>query len=628
MSSSEEESDTNSREIIDPGPHCICRGPDIGTFMICCDNCEVWYHGKCIGLKNNSRAELIDKFICHVCLGTSTEESIERAIKESKRQKLPPKPTQPPPVAYVKKSLIDTPKPTKRKSPNGDSTKVKSNEIKKKKFEENHDEEKIEKKRKAVTVQIFTSLNKGYLADKEKLDDPYVYSIESEETLKALASEIENAMFDEYEGIGKQYMEQFKILRYNLSVASNIKLRNQVITKKIKVGELVKMSNEDMAPENVISFRREKEELSLEARLKESEDEKPLITTVNPELVQEEVPPQTSRPVNIVEEEEENNELKSSSSSITKILESPRKSIDLTANHTKIIKPEVTLNNKLDIKVEDHHIEEEDEDNMLIGWRGNITYKGVCEEFRTIGYHVNGGRYDAFLKNVEEFAQKERVDKTKILKYLSELESSTTRTRSIMRLEPESILDKELYTSLFNHLNNLNRAGVVVLDGPLKDNIFKEIYIFPIKGDPDILSELPSFIPRHLVKEGKDRLFVAFVVDKRKAASLNEEKASTTNPDISFGNQYNNYNFNENKSNNIPTSSTKVGHDPTYGHPYQPVFPHIPMSVPSGNYGSNYIPPVYTPTTNQNHIGNFNLNPQQLENLKKMLNLNKPHSNE
>lgn len=30
--------------------YCTCRKPDDGSFMICCDQCQEWYHGHCIGI--------------------------------------------------------------------------------------------------------------------------------------------------------------------------------------------------------------------------------------------------------------------------------------------------------------------------------------------------------------------------------------------------------------------------------------------------------------------------------------------------------------------------------------------------------------------------------------------------
>ena len=29
---------------------CICKKPHNNRFMICCDSCEDWFHGKCVGI--------------------------------------------------------------------------------------------------------------------------------------------------------------------------------------------------------------------------------------------------------------------------------------------------------------------------------------------------------------------------------------------------------------------------------------------------------------------------------------------------------------------------------------------------------------------------------------------------
>jgi len=29
---------------------CICRQPHNNRFMICCDGCEEWFHGQCVGI--------------------------------------------------------------------------------------------------------------------------------------------------------------------------------------------------------------------------------------------------------------------------------------------------------------------------------------------------------------------------------------------------------------------------------------------------------------------------------------------------------------------------------------------------------------------------------------------------
>ncbi|KAL1916942.1 uncharacterized protein VTP21DRAFT_5139 [Calcarisporiella thermophila] len=45
--------------------NCVCENPhmDDGTFMIACDRCQVWYHGRCVGVLSN----LVDTWYCSRC---------------------------------------------------------------------------------------------------------------------------------------------------------------------------------------------------------------------------------------------------------------------------------------------------------------------------------------------------------------------------------------------------------------------------------------------------------------------------------------------------------------------------------------------------------------------------------
>ena len=51
----------------DESTYCICRGPDDGRFMICCDVCNEWYHGQCVGMENNACKEYVDNDIPYIC---------------------------------------------------------------------------------------------------------------------------------------------------------------------------------------------------------------------------------------------------------------------------------------------------------------------------------------------------------------------------------------------------------------------------------------------------------------------------------------------------------------------------------------------------------------------------------
>lgn len=53
---------------------CICNQPHNNRFMICCDSCEEWYHGKCVNV-TKSMGQLMESegkewicLYCKVCL--------------------------------------------------------------------------------------------------------------------------------------------------------------------------------------------------------------------------------------------------------------------------------------------------------------------------------------------------------------------------------------------------------------------------------------------------------------------------------------------------------------------------------------------------------------------------------
>lgn len=46
---------------------CICRRPHNNRFMICCDKCEDWFHGKCVGVTKQMGTEMEQRGVEWVC---------------------------------------------------------------------------------------------------------------------------------------------------------------------------------------------------------------------------------------------------------------------------------------------------------------------------------------------------------------------------------------------------------------------------------------------------------------------------------------------------------------------------------------------------------------------------------
>ncbi|XP_076083410.1 uncharacterized protein LOC143054323 isoform X4 [Mytilus galloprovincialis] len=76
----DDDEDMDSEEEYEPPDrkYCICNKPYGNKFMICCDRCENWYHGKCIGITRERGKEMADKEEEYICDGCKEKEKIEK----------------------------------------------------------------------------------------------------------------------------------------------------------------------------------------------------------------------------------------------------------------------------------------------------------------------------------------------------------------------------------------------------------------------------------------------------------------------------------------------------------------------------------------------------------------------
>ncbi|CAL1675960.1 unnamed protein product [Lasius platythorax] len=84
----EEDEEDNSDSEDDPDRlWCICKRPHNNRFMICCDVCEDWFHGKCVHVSKAMGQQMEEKgieWVCPNCLKKKAEE--ERAKSNSQSQ--------------------------------------------------------------------------------------------------------------------------------------------------------------------------------------------------------------------------------------------------------------------------------------------------------------------------------------------------------------------------------------------------------------------------------------------------------------------------------------------------------------------------------------------------------------
>ncbi|XP_020293828.1 death-inducer obliterator 1 [Pseudomyrmex gracilis] len=83
----EEDDDENSDSEDDPDRlWCICKRPHNNRFMICCDVCEDWFHGKCVHVSKAMGQQMEEKgieWVCPNCLKKKAEEEKTKSSLQS-----------------------------------------------------------------------------------------------------------------------------------------------------------------------------------------------------------------------------------------------------------------------------------------------------------------------------------------------------------------------------------------------------------------------------------------------------------------------------------------------------------------------------------------------------------------
>ncbi|XP_044926481.1 death-inducer obliterator 1 isoform X3 [Mustela putorius furo] len=73
--------------------YCICRQPHNNRFMICCDRCEEWFHGDCVGI-SEARGRLLERngedYICPNCTILQVQDETNSESAEQQEAKCTP----------------------------------------------------------------------------------------------------------------------------------------------------------------------------------------------------------------------------------------------------------------------------------------------------------------------------------------------------------------------------------------------------------------------------------------------------------------------------------------------------------------------------------------------------------
>lgn len=225
----------------DDGEYCVCRTGNDGTPMICCSQCDEWFHFKCIGLSKRA-AERLDEYVCEACQAQKRtkddddeyEAKQDEAEQDEAEQNEAEQEDDPDefeghhsdasssseklrPRAAPKRAR---PKPTKRPRTGVDDNPVRRHVL---------------STFTAIFTPLFTAKNlapEAAASYAEELEQELFHALGTEPSLRA-------------------YKERFRTLHFNLKDTRNVSLHERITSGQLPAKDVVHLSNEALANDTI-----------------------------------------------------------------------------------------------------------------------------------------------------------------------------------------------------------------------------------------------------------------------------------------------------------------------------------------------------------------------------------------
>jgi len=266
----------------DSSLYCVCRGRDDGSFMICCESCENWFHGVCVGIREKDGPN-VDAYYCQKCDAAGKGKTAWKII--TKKRSLS--------VAIDDDGLY-LPKKLKR-TPEEEAVYLKEKAEKQRKLEEEmrkRREESLAKRQReeAERLRLKAELQKQSVEAMQKRRDHFKelfvksigegcrFDIESnensEEALQKLKDQnnhiqksamIEEALYNLHKELNTDHARHFRNLVFNLKDKKNSSLRKRIIDGELSAFDLVRLDPQDLANQDIIKLREEQDKAALQS---------------------------------------------------------------------------------------------------------------------------------------------------------------------------------------------------------------------------------------------------------------------------------------------------------------------------------------------------------------------------